>query len=58
MFYKAISLVLVAVLVHGSIAAQDQSQSPQQTVDKMQQILHKAQEKGKAVKVTLNRKIG
>jgi hypothetical protein len=57
MFYRAISLVLVAVLVHGSIAAQDQPQSPLQTVAKMQQALHKAQEKDKAVKVILNKKI-
>ncbi len=57
MFYRAISLVLVAVLVHGSIAAQDQPQSPPQTVAKMQQVLHKAQEKDKAVKVTLKKKI-
>ena len=57
MFYRGISLVLVAVLVHGSIAAQDQPQSPQQTVAKMQQVLHKAQEKDKAVKVTLKKKI-
>jgi hypothetical protein len=57
MFYRAISLVLVAVLVHGSIAAQDQPQSPQQTVAKMQQVLRKAQEKDKTVKVTLKKKI-
>lgn len=57
MFYRAVSVLLVAVLVHGSITAQDQPQSPQQTVAKMQQVLHKTQEKGKAVKVTLNRKI-
>lgn len=57
MFYRAISLVLVAVLVHGSIAAQDQPQSPQQTVAKMQQVLRKAQEKDKAVKVILKKKI-
>ena len=57
MFYRAISLVLVAVLVHGSMAAQDQPQSPQQTVTKMQQLLHKAQEKDKAVKVILKKKI-
>lgn len=57
MFYRAISLVLVAVLVHGSIAAQDQSQSPPQPVAKMQQVLRKAQEKDKAVKVILNKKI-
>ncbi len=57
MFYRAISLVLVAVLVQGSIAAQDQPQSSTQTVAKMQQVLHKAQEKDKAVKVILNKKI-
>ena len=57
MFSRAISLVIVAVLVHGSIAAQDQPQSPPQTVAKMQQVLHKSQEKDKAVKVILNKKI-
>ena len=57
MFYKAVSVALVAVLLHGSIAAQDQAQSLLQTVAKMQQVLHKAQEKDKAVKVTLNKKI-
>lgn len=57
MFYKAISLALVAVLLHGSIAAQDQPQSSAQTVAKMQQVLHKAQEKDKAVKIILNKKI-
>ena len=57
MFYKAVSVALVAVLLHGSVAAQDQTQSPPQTIAKMQQVLHKAQEKGKAVKVTLNKKI-
>jgi hypothetical protein len=48
MFYRAISLVIVAALVQGSIAAQDQPQSPPQTVAKMQQVLHKTQEKDKA----------
>jgi hypothetical protein len=57
MLYKAISLALVAVLLHGSIAAQDQPQSSAQTVTKMQQVLHRAQEKDKAVKVMLNKKI-
>ena len=57
MLYRTISLVLVAVLVHGSIVAQDQPQSAQQTVPKMQQVLRKAQEKDKAVKVILNKKI-
>ena len=57
MFYRAISLALAVVLLHGSVAAQAQPQSPIQTVAKMQQVLHKAQEKDKAVKVTLNKKI-
>jgi len=57
MFYRTISLVLVAILLHGSIAAQDKTQSPPQTVAKMQQVLHKAQEKDKAVKVILNKKL-
>jgi hypothetical protein len=57
MFYRAVSVALVAVLLHGSIAAQDQAQSPPQTVAKMQQVLHKAQEKDKAVKVSLKKTI-
>lgn len=57
MLYRAISLALVVVLLHGSVAAQGQPHSPTQTVAKMQQVLHKAQEKDKAVKVTLNKKI-
>lgn len=57
MFHRAISLALIAVFLHGSVAAQMQPQSPTQTVAKMQQVLHKAQEKDKAVKVTLNKKI-
>jgi cytochrome bd-type quinol oxidase subunit 1 len=57
MFYRAISLVLVAVLLHGSIAAQDQTQSPPQTVARMQQVLRKAQQKDKAVKVALKKRI-
>jgi hypothetical protein len=56
MFYRGISLVLVAVLLHSSIAAQTSS-SPTQSVAKMQQVLRKAQEKDKAVKVILNKKI-
>ena len=39
MFYRAISLVLVAVIVHGSVGAQDQPQSPTQPATKMQQVL-------------------
>ena len=57
MVSKMISVILVAALLHGSIAAQDQPQSPPQTVARMQQFLHKAQEKDKAVKVILNKKI-
>ncbi|HYM79093.1 MAG TPA: hypothetical protein VE377_24170 [Candidatus Dormibacteraeota bacterium] len=57
MLYKAISLAIAAVLLHSTIAAQDQAQSPPQTVAKMQQVLRKAQEKDKAVKVILNKKI-
>lgn len=56
MFYRAISLVLIAVLLHSSIAAQTPS-SPTQSVAKMQQVLRKAQEKDKAVKVILSKKI-
>lgn len=48
--------MLVAVLLHGSLIAQTQPQSPVQTPAKMQQVLHKAQEKDKAV-VILNKKI-
>jgi 1,4-dihydroxy-2-naphthoyl-CoA synthase len=57
MLYKAIALGVVAVLLNGSIAAQDQPQSPPQTVANMQQVLNKAREKDKAVKVILNKKI-
>jgi phosphate-selective porin len=56
MLYRTISLALVALLLHASISAQGQPQSPTQTVTKMQQVLHKAKEKDKAVKVTLNKK--
>lgn len=57
MLSKMVSVVLVALLLHGSIAAQTQPQSPSQPLTKMQQVLHKAQDKDKAVKVTLNKKI-
>ncbi len=57
MFYKMIAVVLVAALLQGSVAAQDQSQSPLQTPAQMQQVLHKAQKKDKSVKVILNKKI-
>lgn len=39
------------------MAAQDQAQSSLQTVTRMQQILRKAREKDKAVKITFNKKI-
>lgn len=57
MLHRAISLALVAVLLHGSVAAQAEPQSPPPTVAKMQQVLHKAQDKDKAVNITLARKI-
>jgi hypothetical protein len=55
--YKFVSLILVAVLVHSSVAAQSMRQSPAQP-EKIQQILRKAQDNDKAVKVTLARNIG
>jgi ribosome maturation factor RimP len=57
MVSKIVSVVLVVVLVHVSLAAQDQLQSSTQGVAEIQKILHKAQKNGKAVKVTLNQKI-
>ena len=57
MIFKMISVVLVASLLHSCMAAQEQAQSPPQSVTRMQQILRKAQEKNKAVKITLNKKI-
>lgn len=54
MLYKAIALGLIAVLLNGSIAAQDQPPSPSQTIAKMQQVLNNAREKDKTVKVILN----
>ena len=55
--HRAISLALVAVLLHGSIVAQDQPQSLRQTIARMQEVLHNAQKKNKAVKVTLRKLI-
>ena len=55
--HKIISLVLVALLLHGSIVAQNQSQAFSQTAAKMQRVLHKALEKNRAVKVTLRKAI-
>lgn len=57
MFYRAISLVLVAALAQSSMVAQDQPQSSAQAVAKMQEVLHKAQAKDKAVNVILNKNI-
>ena len=57
MIFKTIAAVLVCVLVHNSVAAEVQPQPPTQTVDKMQQVLHKAQDKDKAVKITLRKKV-
>ncbi|MBZ5656531.1 MAG: hypothetical protein LAO56_14785 [Acidobacteriia bacterium] len=57
MLYKMIAVVLVAVLLHGSLIAQTQPQSPVQTPAEMQQILHQAQGKDKAVKITVRKKI-
>ena len=56
MISKMISVFLITVLLHSSIAAQTAS-SPAQDVVKMQQALRKAQEKAKAVTVTLSRKV-
>lgn len=57
MFSKVVSLVLVSALLHTSIAAQSQQQSPTQSVSKIQQVLRKAKQKDKAVQVILNTKI-
>jgi Flp pilus assembly protein TadB len=56
MLYKLVSVVLVVLLLHASVTAQ-QLQSSTQSIAKMQQTLRTAQEKDKTVKVTLNRKI-
>lgn len=53
MFYN---LARMAILLHSSIAGQNQAQPPPQTLNKMHQVLHKAQQKDKAVKVTLKKK--
>ena len=57
MVSRIVSVVLVLVLLHGSLVGQTQPQSPGQTPAMMQQVLRKAQEKDKAVKVTLKQKI-
>jgi hypothetical protein len=58
MIHKMIAVVLIAVLLHGSLIAQTQLQTPVQTQADMQSVLRKAQENDKAVKVTLNQEIG
>ena len=57
MISKMIFITLVVALLYGSLAAQDQSQSPPLTVGKMQQVLHEAQEEHKAVNVTLTKRV-
>lgn len=57
MLLKAICLVLVSVLLHSSLSAQAESQPTAQSAAQMQQVLRKAKEKDKAVKVTLRQKI-
>jgi len=56
MISKTISVLLISVVLHSGIAAQTLS-SPTQDVAKMQQVLRRAQERGKSVTVTLTRKI-
>jgi len=57
MIPKTISAILVCVLLHSSVVAESAEQSQTQTVTNMQQVLHKAQERNKDVKVTLRKKI-
>jgi hypothetical protein len=57
MLHRITAVVLVAVFVHGNLAAQTQPQTSLKTPAQMQRVLRKAQEKGKAVNVTLNKKI-
>lgn len=57
MLYRVVPLVIVALLLPSTMAAQAQSQPPQQTPAQMQQVLQNAQQKNKAVKVTLKQKI-
>jgi len=56
MISKIVSVLLIGLVLHGSIAAQTLS-SPTQDVAQMQQVLRRAQERGKAVTVTLSRKV-
>ncbi len=57
MLSRVVSLALIVVLLHTSIVAQALPQSTPQTLAKMQEVLHKAQDRDKAVKVTLKEKI-
>jgi len=57
MLSRVVSLAFIVVLLHTSIAAQALPQSTAQTLAKMQEVLHKAQDRDKAVKVTLREKI-
>jgi hypothetical protein len=57
MVFKVIAAILVIVLLHGSLVGQTQPQSPLQTPAEMQQVLRRAEQKDKAVKVTLEKNI-
>lgn len=57
MVSKVIPVMLDTVLLHGSLVAQAQPQSPAQSPAEKQQVLRRAEQKGKDVKVTLERKI-
>lgn len=56
MISKTISVFLMALLLHSSVAAQTSS-SPTQSAARMQQVLRKAQGKDKPVTVILSKKI-
>jgi hypothetical protein len=56
MISKMISLLLIGVVLQGSIAGQT-SLSPTQNIAEMQQVLRAAQERGKAVTLTLIRRV-
>jgi hypothetical protein len=56
MISKSISVLVISVVLHSSLAAQTLS-SPAQDVPMMQQVLRAAQERGEAVTVTLSRKV-
>ncbi len=51
MLYKVIAVALVTFLLHGSLLTETQP------LAKMQQVLRKAQEKNKAVKITLAKRL-